>query len=208
MKKYILFAGVNGAGKTTLFQTVGIYKELPRVNMDEIVREFGSWKNGADVLKAGKIAVRKVEDFFTKGESFNQETTLCGHSILKNIETARNLGYEVELYYVGLSSVNLAKQRVEQRVRNGGHGIPPKDIERRYIESLENLKKIILICDRVKIYDNTQSFRKVASYIRGECKDCVENPPEWCDIFLQEQVRKTQGKAGINCVKIDKGEKI
>ncbi len=36
MKKYILFVGVNGAGKTTLFQTVGIYKVLPRVNMDEI----------------------------------------------------------------------------------------------------------------------------------------------------------------------------
>lgn len=184
VRKYIIFAGVNGAGKTTLFQTVGIYKELPRVNMDEIVRGFGSWKNRGDVLKAGRIAVQKVKGFFAKGESFNQETTLCGRSIFKNIETARNLGYEVELYYVGLSSADLAKQRVEQRVQSGGHGIPPKDIERRYTESLENLKKIIPVCDRVKIYDNTQSFRKVASFIKGECKDRAEDLPEWCDSFL------------------------
>lgn len=40
MKKYLIFAGVNGAGKTTLYQTNNEYKDLPRVNMDEIVREF------------------------------------------------------------------------------------------------------------------------------------------------------------------------
>lgn len=75
------------------------------------------------------------------GESFTQKTTLCGHSILKNIDAAKQLGYEVEVYYVGLASPELAKQRVEQRVRDGGHGISPKDIERRYGESLQNLKK-------------------------------------------------------------------
>lgn len=184
MKKYIIFAGVNGAGKTTLYQSVAIYKDLPRVNMDEIVREFGSWENGADVLKAGKIAIKKLRTFFAKGESFNQETTLCGHNIFKYIDTAKNLGYRIELYYVGLSSADLAKQRVEQRVKNGGHGIPPEDIEKRYTESLKNLKKIIPVCDRVIIYDNTQSFRKIASFVRGERKDCVEDLPKWCDNLL------------------------
>lgn len=43
----------------------------------------------------------------------------------------------MELNYVGLSSVELAISRVEQRVRDGGHGIPEKDIERRYNESLK-----------------------------------------------------------------------
>lgn len=41
MKKYILIAGVNGAGKSTLYQTLGFLKNMPRVNTDEIVREFG-----------------------------------------------------------------------------------------------------------------------------------------------------------------------
>ena len=36
--------GPNGAGKTTLFQSAENYTSLQRINMDEIVREFGSWK--------------------------------------------------------------------------------------------------------------------------------------------------------------------
>ncbi len=61
MKKYLIFAGINGAGKTTLFQTNVEYKNYPRVNLDEIVRSFGSWKNNLDVLNAGKIAVKQIK---------------------------------------------------------------------------------------------------------------------------------------------------
>ncbi len=49
MKKYILIAGVNGAGKSTLYKTKKDFLEMPRVNTDEILREFGDWRNPADV---------------------------------------------------------------------------------------------------------------------------------------------------------------
>ncbi len=78
MKRYILFAGCNGVGKSTLYQTNDMFRNMPRVNMDEIVREFGSWKNEADAFKAGKIAIRKIAKYFDEGDSFNQEVTLCG----------------------------------------------------------------------------------------------------------------------------------
>ena len=45
MKKYVIIAGVNGAGKSTLYQTDDNLKGLSRVNVDEIVREIGDWKN-------------------------------------------------------------------------------------------------------------------------------------------------------------------
>ena len=64
MKKYILIAGVNGAGKSTLFQTLESLKDMPRINTDEIVKSFGDWQNMSDVLKAGKIAVRKIKEYF------------------------------------------------------------------------------------------------------------------------------------------------
>ena len=86
MKKYILIAGVNGAGKSTLYQTLGFLKNMPRVNTDEIVREFGDWRNISDVMRAGKIGVYKIKEYFEKGISFNQETTLCGNSIIRNID--------------------------------------------------------------------------------------------------------------------------
>ena len=91
MKRYILFAGCNGVGKSTLYQTNDMFLDMPRVNMDEIVREFGSWKNQADVFKAGKIAITKISEYFKKGESFNQEVTLCGQFVWQNIKKANLL---------------------------------------------------------------------------------------------------------------------
>lgn len=44
MKKYILMAGVNGAGKSTLYQSMQSLQDMPRVNTDEILREFGIGK--------------------------------------------------------------------------------------------------------------------------------------------------------------------
>ena len=112
--------------------------------MDEIVREFGSWRNEADAFKAGKIAVGTIRKYFEDGESFNQEVTLCGNSVWSNIVRARELGYQIEMYYVGVDSVDIAKVRIASRVLKGGHGIPDADVERRFSESIRNLPKAIV----------------------------------------------------------------
>ncbi len=91
MKKYVIFAGVNGAGKTTLYQTYEEMLTLPRVKLDEIVRDHGSWKNSTDVMKAGRIAIDRINDYMAQGVSFDQETTLCGKSIIRNIKRAKEM---------------------------------------------------------------------------------------------------------------------
>lgn len=179
MKKYIIFAGVNGAGKSTLYQTNPQLFEMPRINMDEIVREFGHWKNAQDVIKAGKIAVRKWKSFIEEGISFNQETTLCGRSILRNIHMAKEAGYYIELYYIGVDSVEIAKERVRLRVLAGGHGIPEQDIEKRYQESLTQLREILPLCDLAVLYDNTEAFFKIADFENGVCTGKVSGLPLW-----------------------------
>lgn len=114
MKRYILFAGVNGAGKSTLYRIVDPeIRDLPRVNVDEILKTFGDWRNFSDILKAGKIAVAQIESNFSAGLSFNQETTLCGASIVKNILRAKALGYYVSIHYVGVASAEVAKGRIK-----------------------------------------------------------------------------------------------
>ena len=89
MKKYVLIAGVNGAGKSTLFQILPSLQGMQRINTDEILKEFGDWRNTNDMMTAGKIAVKKIQECFVKGISFNQETTLCGKSVLRNIIKAK-----------------------------------------------------------------------------------------------------------------------
>ena len=85
---------MNGAGKSTLYQTLDEIKDIPRVNIDNIVRESGDWRNPSDVIKAGKVAVGLIEEYFKKQCSFNQETTLCGNSILRNIKKVRIIVFE------------------------------------------------------------------------------------------------------------------
>ena len=152
---------------------------MKRVNTDEIVRSFGNWRNTSDVMKAGKIAVKEIEDAFNTGKSFNQETTLCGSSIIKNVERAKSLGYEIELHYVGVESVEIAKERISYRVEHGGHGVPDSDVERRYIESFEHLKRMIPECNLVVLYDNTNAFNRFAIYQNGKLITISEEIPIW-----------------------------
>lgn len=179
MKKYVIIAGVNGAGKSTLYQTYEGLQGIPRVNTDEIVREFGDWRNTEDVFEAGKIAVKTIADYFEKGISFNQETTLCGRSIINNIKKAKSLGYFIEMHYVGVESVDIAKVRVKYRVEQGGHGIPEEDIERRYIETFEQLNNIIEECNLIAFYDNTDSFRRFAICKNGKLVRLSYRAPKW-----------------------------
>ena len=179
MKKYILIAGVNGAGKSTLFHVLDELQGMPRVNTDEIVKQFGDWNNTSDVFKAGKQAVKKINDYFEQGATFNQETTLCGNNILKNIKKAKSLGYFIELHYVSVENVDIAKERVAHRVSVGGHGIPEEDIERRYTETFENLNKILNDCDRISFYDNTNEFERFAVIEDGKLVVLVEDVPGW-----------------------------
>mgnify|MGYP004717172723 FL=1 len=185
MKKYILIAGVNGAGKSTLYQSLDYLKSMDRVNTDEIVKEFGVWKNPKDVIKAGRIAVKKINANFSKGKTFNQETTLFGNNILKNIDRAKQIGYNVEMHYVGVETVDIAKSRISYRVAHGGHGISDKDVERRYNNSFYNLSKVIEKCNLLVLYDNSIAFKQFAIYKNGKIVYLLEDYPKWFKRFLK-----------------------
>ena len=168
MKKvFYLFAGVNGAGKSTLYNLAIINKNIKnsiRINTDEIVKEIGDWKNNSDQIKAAKIAINLRNDCFINGKSFNEETTLTGKTILKTIDRAKELGYELQLFYIGVSSPEIAKARIKNRVEKGGHNIENNIVEKRYYESLKNLKDVISKFDKVQLYDNSNKYIEFFSF--------------------------------------------
>lgn len=190
-KDLYIFAGVNGAGKSTLYNShiddEGI-KNSVRINTDEIVRTFGDWRNNVDQIKAGKIAIKLKNECFNQEKSFNEETTLTGKTILKTIEKAKELGYKIHLFYVGVNNPEIAKERVKNRVLRGGHNIEPEIIEKRYYESLENLKKIISKCDYVKIYDNTSMYKNIFSSIDNKITKNNTELPEWSKEAIKEKI--------------------
>ena len=171
---YIIFAGINGAGKTTLFrsdlwQHGKISGVFPRVNSDEIlVANGGDWRSRKDQIEAGRTAVQLIKKHFGARESLNQETTLAGRSIVKNIESAHASGYCIVMFYIGVEDVDIAQKRIAHRETIGGHGIDPEVVKRRYTSSIENLVSVLGICDEAYLFDNTGHLSMVARFELGE----------------------------------------
>lgn len=141
---------------------------MPRVNPDEMLRDAGgTWSNKADQIAAGKTALRAIEGHFAARRSFNHETTLTGHRALANITRAHELGYRVHLFYVGVSSEDIALERIAHRVDAGGHDIDPDDVRRRYVASLANFAKALNWCDEAQVFDNTSMLSTIAIWRNG-----------------------------------------
>lgn len=71
------------------------------------------------------------------------------------------------------------------RVKQGGHGIVEKDIERRYIDTFINLKIILPKCDLTSFYDNTIEFRRFAIYKNGKPIRVSHDAPMWYEKFIE-----------------------
>ena len=51
-------------------------------------------------------------------------------------------GYRVVLFFLWLPNADMAVARVENRVQEGGHGVPAEDIRRRYQAGVRNLFRL------------------------------------------------------------------
>ena len=178
MKTYTIIGGVDGTGKSSLTGVLIAKDNMlgTVIDTDKITKQ-----NGGDKIKGGKIAVRKIDECLKKGLNFTQETTLSGTRTLKTIKKAIDLNYNINLYYVGISSCQESISRIANRVSKGGHDIPSDDVARRYEKRFEDLYKILPYCNEVYFFDNENGFIQVAEYRNGEIFILVKTPPQWLE---------------------------
>ena len=136
-----IIAGPNGAGKTTF-----ALEFLPKianchkfVNADLIAAGLSPLSPESELLSASRLFLKEIQANIVFRKDFAFETTLSGRGYLRLIKRLKKEGWQVELLYLALPSVELSKLRVLERVEHGGHNIPVKDIERRFPRSLSNL---------------------------------------------------------------------
>ncbi len=79
-----------------------------------------------------------IDTLAAEGKSFACETTLSGKGYERKIMMWRKLGYHVKLVFLQLPDVEIAIERVAERVRQGGHNIPEDIIRRRYDAGIFN----------------------------------------------------------------------
>lgn len=127
-----IIAGPNGAGKTTFaMDFLPHLANCPRfINADSIAAGLNPLTPGSERIAASRIFIKEVWSAIEKGKDFAFETTLAGRSNLRLIKELKESGWEGELIYLALLTVDLCKLRVSERVSHGGHSIPTAEIER------------------------------------------------------------------------------
>ena len=160
-KNLYIIAGCNGAGKTTASFTIlpEILNCKEFVNADEIAKGLSPFQPENVAFEAGRIMINRVNELLNLNKTFAFETTLATKSYKQKVLEAQKNDYIVTLLFFWLQSIDLAKERVKNRVTEGGHNIESSVIERRYKNGIKNLFEIYLpIVNELMIFDNTDGM--------------------------------------------------
>jgi predicted ABC-type ATPase len=148
-----IFGGPNGAGKSTLFARFQETAQQPveQVNGDVLQQQHPQLSG----FEVAELTAARIKELLTVRASFSIENNLATADNYKLLHGAKAAGYRVELVYVSLDSVAECWFRVQQRVREGGHDVPPAIVEARYQQSLSLLKQHYAVFDHLRLVDNT-----------------------------------------------------
>lgn len=194
MPVFHLLAGPNGAGKSTLYRALvrdGIFgADLAFVNADlferehlqhiaDPVRRSQAARDWADAQRAIKLA---------GDDSFVSETVFSHESKLALIDGALAQGYVVALYVVALDDPQRLLARVQGRVQEGGHFVPPDKILARYPRTLSHLSHAVSLATVAYLYEG-RDLEDGGPYMVAMCEGAkvtifADQLPRWAQTVL------------------------
>ncbi len=182
--------GPNGAGKTTFARqflpAVGVEQFL---NADSIAAGLSPLRPEAMAIPAARLLLKRWRELVAARESFAFESTFSGRTYAPMLRDAKTAGYSVKVCYLWLPSDNASLYRVRNRVRQGGHNVPPEDIRRRYLPSVRNFFELYLpLSDDTMLLEAASNPPQLVARWRGALPEVVQ--PE-----LYENIRRQAASA-------------
>jgi predicted ABC-type ATPase len=162
MAKLFVIGGCNGSGKSS-FASAITPNGLESFDYDkEFLAIYNSMRD-SDLRT--EIAHNKTRTLLETSVASAMENDLdfCYETNFNSTpmfwpEKFRAAGFELNLFFFCLDSLEKAKERVRIRVENGGHFVPDKEIEERYKLGYENLNNEFSHFNFVHLLDS--SFHK------------------------------------------------
>ncbi|TGL21715.1 zeta toxin [Leptospira yanagawae] len=124
--------------------------------------------------------------------SFSFETVMSDKRKLDFLKKAKEADYVIYLYFFCTVDPEINKNRVEIRVKENGHNVPPGKIEERYYRSLDNLKEAIRLSNRAYLFDTSSDtfetllFAGVTNGVEVE-KFTPNKVPSWFINYVVEK---------------------
>ena len=153
-----IIGGPNGAGKTTLAKEfLPLYAKCKNfVNADLIAQGLAPFAPESVTIKAGRILLKELHNLGNQKVDFAFESTLSGKTYIPFIRGLKTRGYTVHIFLLWIPTIDLALARIRERVANGGHDIPAKDVRRRFEKVFSNfLNYYQPLADYWSIIDNS-----------------------------------------------------
>ena len=163
-KTVVIIAGPNGAGKTTFaLEFLPNEADCPIfVNADLIAAGLSPFRADWVAVRAARLMLEEIHGHVRKGNSFAFETTLSGRGYARWIPRWREEGYRVTLFFLKLDTVEMAVQRVAQRVLEGGHDVPESVVRRRFFAGWRNFEQVDRgLVDEWAVSDNSRDKPKL-----------------------------------------------
>ena len=198
MSKLFVIAGPNGAGKTTYARDFlpAEMRCFEFVNADLIAAGVSPFAPDRAAFEAGRIMILRLRRLLAGRKDFAFETTLSGYGHVALLQEARTAGYRIRLDFLWIESLDIARERIRERVRKGGHDIPDPVQQRRFRKGIRMLVEHYRpLLDEWTIYDNTgEQPRPVVSQKDGVV--IVDDPMRLAAIEALNNVRIVTTKPG------------
>lgn len=189
-----LLAGPNGAGKSTLYRALvrqgllGPPLEFVNADLHERahLQHIANPQDRSEAARAWADARRAA--LLAARTPFASETVFSHPSKLALIQEAQRCGFTVALYVVALDDPTRLLERVAQRVREGGHPVPPERILARYPRTMDHLSQAVRLADASYLYDAMEVAeggpRLVALRTGASTTVLVDAMPAWAQRVL------------------------
>lgn len=171
--KLIILAGPNGAGKSTFAENsdlqfitdLGIesfdydleykklYAEFQSIMTNQIEENLGS--------RAKEIFEERANQAIEDKSHFSFQTNYDKSYTEKWRVKFEAAGFDTELYFLYVDSIELCIRRVEKRITEGGHSVPENQIIERYKKGLANYDSTFHSFDKVILIDTSQDKNKL-----------------------------------------------
>lgn len=180
----MVFGGPNGSGKSTITQKypiVGFY-----VNADDIQIHLQ-----CTPLDAARIAENTREHLLSQHQDFTFESVLSTDRNYLLMAKAKENRYRVICVFILTIDPKINVSRVESRVRNGGHYVPPEKIVERYHRSMRLFPKLFDVCDECYVYDNSyeRDIGEPSMILKWRYGTLEKLPNKlWTDAMLQQLI--------------------
>lgn len=151
------------------------------VNADVIAKGLSAFDPDSAAFEAGRIMLERLRNLASQKVSFAFETTLSSRGYARWIPQLLEEGYRFHLFFLWVSSPELAIARVEDRVRLGGHDIPEETIRRRYDRGITNFFELYRpLAHAWRVYDNSKRDKpELVAFQEVEDEPVIVLPERW-----------------------------